>query len=77
MARPAPDYPRELPELRKRFTIEEFDFGHETHVVELYRTDRRDCYRVMVDNRLWKRRIGMSRILAGLRKAMPRVESGQ
>ncbi len=73
MARPAPDYPDELPELRRRIVIEDFDFGHQVHVLELHRTNRVDCYRCVADGVEWKERIGWSKILAGLRKSMPRV----
>lgn len=73
MARPAPDYPPTLPELRRRIVIEDYDFGHQIHVLELFRSNRVDCYRVVADGVEWKRRIGWSGILAGLRKAMPRV----
>lgn len=75
MARPAPDYPPEFPELRRRIVIEDWDFGHRVHVLELYRANRRDCYRVVADGAEWKERIGWSRILAGLRKSMPRVSA--
>lgn len=57
MARTAPDYPPGLPDLRRRLVVEDFDFGHCVHVLEFYRTRRVECYRV----------------LAGLRKAMPRL----
>lgn len=73
MALPAPDYPAALPYLRRRIVIEDFDFGHRVHVLELFRTNRVDCYRVVADGTEWKERIGWSRILAGLRKSMPRV----
>lgn len=73
MARPAPDYPLILPDLRRRIVVEDFDFGHQVHVLELHRTNRVDCYRVLVDGVEWKKRIGWSQILAGLRKSMPRV----
>lgn len=53
--------------------IESFDFGHEIHVMEFYKTNRVDMFRVMVDDKLWKARIGFSNALAGLRKSMPRV----
>lgn len=72
---PPPDYPPDLPDLRRRIVIEDFDFGHKIHVLELHRTNRVDCYRVVADGVEWKKRIGWSRILAGLRKAMPRVGS--
>lgn len=73
MAEPAPDYPGTLPDLRRRMVIETFDFGHEIHVIEMFRSDRIDCFRVEVDGKPWKARIGWSQILAGLRKSMPRV----
>ena len=73
MAAPAPDYPVALPDLRRRIVIEDFDFGHRVHVLELHKTDRVDCYRVEVDGKPWKARIGWSQILSGLRKSMPRV----
>lgn len=73
LAAPAPDYLVQLPELRRRIVIEDFDFGHKVHVLELHRTNRVDCYRVVADGTEWKRRVGWSNILAGLRKSMPRV----
>jgi hypothetical protein len=73
LADKAPEYPRELPELRRRIVIEDFDFENKVHVMELCKSDRVDCYRVVVDGVPWKERIGWSRILAGLRKSMPRV----
>lgn len=73
MERPAPDHPAMLPDLRRRIVIEDFDFGHDVHVMEFYRTNRIDCFRVVVDGKEWKRRIGFSAALAGLRKSMPRV----
>jgi len=72
-AGPSPDYPVALPDLRRRIVIEDFDFGRRVHVLKLFRTNRVDCYRVVADGTEWKERIGWSRILAGLRKSMPRV----
>lgn len=72
---PAPDYPSPLPDLRRRLVVESFDFGHEVHVMEFFKTDRIDCFRVLIDGKEWKRRIGFSQALAGLRKSMPRVGS--
>ena len=74
MARPAPDYPPELPDLRMRITVERLDFGHERHVIELHRTRRCDVYRATVDGAPWIT-AGLSQILAGVRKACPRVLS--
>lgn len=73
MARPAPDYPTQLPALRRQIIIRDFDFGEAIHTLDLYRTNRIDCYRVIVDGKPWKDRMGWSQILAGLRKSMPRV----
>ena len=76
LAEPAPEYPRELPELRRRIIIEDFDSGETVcHEFLLFRTDRIDCYRVVADSKEWKSKIGWSQILAGLRKALPRIRS--
>lgn len=73
MSAPAPDYPAPIPELRRQIIIRDFDFGERTHTIDLYRTNRIDCYRVVVDGTPWKVRMGWSRILAALRKSLPRV----
>lgn len=75
MASPAPDYPPVLPQLRRRIVITDFDFGERVHTLDLYRTNRVDCYRVHVDGHPWKARIGWSKILEGMRKSLPRVGS--
>lgn len=71
--RPPPDYPPKLPKLRRQIIIRDFDFGEKIHTLDLYRTDRVDCYRVVADGVEWKDRIGWSKILAGLRMSMHRV----
>jgi len=64
------------PVLRRRLTIEDFDgVDMRIHVVELFRTTRIDSYRAMIDGRPWLDRVGWSRVLDGLRKAMPRLAS--
>ena len=68
-----PEYPPDLPDLRRRLIVQDFTCGEKTHVLEFYSTNRIDCYRVMVDGELWKKRIGWSMALAGLRKSLPRV----
>lgn len=73
MARPAPDYPPMPPDLRRQIIVRDFDFGETIHTLDLYRTNRVDCYRVVADGIEWKKRVGWSQILAGLRKSMPRV----
>jgi hypothetical protein len=63
----------EIPKLRRVIEITDFDSGEPiVHKIELYKTDRIDCYDVYVDGAIWKKRIGWSQILAGIRKAMPR-----
>ncbi|MEH6649997.1 MAG: hypothetical protein V7707_08245 [Motiliproteus sp.] len=64
----------DLPDLRRVIEITDFDNGSPvTHRVELYRSDRIDCYNVKIDGQPWQQRIGWSRILEGLRKALPRL----
>ncbi|MDN5939861.1 MAG: hypothetical protein L0H83_14540 [Salinisphaera sp.] len=61
------------PHLRRRIVIQDFDGTAPTeHVIELYRTNRIDSYRAVIDGQPWKARIGWSRVLDGLRRAMPR-----
>ena len=74
LERPAPDYPAPLPELRMRITVERFDCAGERHVFELHRTNRVDVYAVTVDGVPW-RRAGLTAVLEGLRKALPRLAS--
>jgi hypothetical protein len=76
MAGPAPDYPPEMPDLRMRITIERFDGATERHVIELHKTRRIDMYRATVDGAPWIT-AGLSLILAGVRKACPRVMSAR
>jgi len=72
---PAPEPIIDLPDLRKTIVITNFDFGEEVHRFELMQTGRIDQYKVLVDGELWKHRIGLSGILAGVRKSMPPVRS--
>ena len=73
MGRAAPDYPPTLPELRRRLIVIDYDFGEKIHTLDLYLTNRVDCYRVVADGVEWKKRVGWSKILAGLRMSLPRV----
>lgn len=68
-----PEYTPELPDLRRSIEITDYDTGTPvTHRIELYRSNRIDCYKVWVNGKFWKERIGWSKVLEGLRKAMPR-----
>lgn len=67
--------PLPLPNLRRRITVEDFDFGHVTHTIELYRCGRIDQYKAVADGVEWKRRIGWSGVLEAVRKSFVRVMS--
>ncbi len=70
------DYPKILPQKRRVLTYTDYDSGEPvTHVFECYKSKRVDCFKVIVDGKLWKECIGWSKILEGLRKASPRVLS--
>ncbi|TMO51252.1 hypothetical protein CWC23_08935 [Pseudoalteromonas ruthenica] len=44
--------PQNIPELRRIIEITDYDSGEPiTHKLELYKTDRIDCYKVLVDGR--------------------------
>lgn len=73
MEQPAPDYVPQMPELRRRIVITDFDFGEVTHTIDLYRTGRIDCYRVVADGVEWKKRAGWSTVLEAVRKSFIRV----
>lgn len=73
LERPAPGYPPELPLLRRTIIVIDYDFGVVEHRLDLYRSNRRDCYRVVADGAEWKRRAGWSRVTEALRKSFLRV----
>ena len=75
MARPAQERVPDLPLLRRRIEIIDYDFGERRHVIELYRTNRIDSYRVVADGQEWKAMCGWSGVLAGIRRALPRLAS--
>lgn len=60
--------------VRRTITVVDNDGPtQEVHTIELRRCGRIDCYDAYVDGELWAKRIGWSRVLSGLRKALPRV----
>jgi len=65
---PAPEYPPNLPNLRRKIVITDYDFGEITHTIELYRTGRIDQYRAVADGKPWKSRIGWAEAEEELRK---------
>ena len=65
---------RDIPSLRRVIEITDYDASEPVvHTLELFRSDRIDCYDVYIDGSLWRTRIGWSQILAGIRKAIPRT----
>lgn len=70
---PAPDYPPDLPQLRRRVIVIDYDFGRVVHRIDLYKSDRIDCYRAVADGVPWKARIGWAKILETMRKSFTRV----
>ena len=71
---PERDYPVELPVLRRRILVEDFDFGETVrHEILLYRSNRIDCYRVVVDGQEFEKRLGWAKVLEKIRKAFVRV----
>ena len=66
MDRPPPDYP---PILDYENPVERI--VHERAELLLYRSTRRiDQYRVTVNDKVWKKAIGRSGVMAGIRKSM-------
>lgn len=71
---PAPQYPYEPHEIRRRIIVEDYDYGRTVrHEFVLLRSDRIDCYRLAVDGRLLTGRIGWARILELIRKTFLRA----
>jgi len=71
---PAPDYPADLPELRREVLVIDYDSGEPVaHHWCLYRSNRVDCYRVEEQGRPWAGMHGWARILATVRQRFPRV----
>ena len=69
---PLPNYPIILPERRIKITIELFDFGHEIYIFELFKTNNIRQFKVYINNKLWKWKIGLSKILIAIRKSILR-----
>jgi hypothetical protein len=70
---PAPNYPPDLPDLRRRIILEDYDFGQVRYEINLYKTNRIDCYRMEIDGLIIAERIGWTRILERMRKGFYRV----
>ena len=64
-----------LPNKRREIMIINHDFGTVEHHFECYKTNRIDCFKVTVNGKLWKEKIGWSKILEGIRLSIPPVQS--
>jgi hypothetical protein len=63
----------EIPKLSRVIEITDFDSSEPiVHKLELYKTNRIDCFDAYVNGVIWNKRIGWSQILAAIRKAIPR-----
>lgn len=73
---PAPQYPYEPPDIRRRVIVIDYDFGREVrHEFVLLKSNRIDSYRVAVDGKLLKGRMGWAKVLELTRKAFVRVRN--
>lgn len=70
-----PDRPFTPPELRRIIIIIDFDFGKMVNIIRLYKTNRIDCYQAVVDGKIWKEKIGWTKVLEGIRKSFIRINS--
>lgn len=76
MAGPAPDYPDELPRLRRIVVVIDLDSGRPlVRMWQLWRTRRCDSYRLRDGLRWGVARIGWARVLWQIREAYCRVSS--
>ena len=63
------DYPAILPELRREIIIIDHDFGTVVEHMQLYRSHRTDCYRIVVDGKQYGRPMGWAKCLKLVRKS--------
>lgn len=76
LAGPPPEYGLDLPEIRRRVIVENFDLGEMVrHDVVMRRSNRIDCYVLEVDGQPLPGRHGWSKTLEYVRKAFIRVGS--
>ena len=73
-----PDYPAELPSLRRVVIVIDFDFGKHVEVFGFWKTRRVDCYRLTrKDGTVIDKSIGWARALETIRKGFLRVASAR
>ena len=77
LSRELQDYPPSLPNLRRRIIVVDYDHGRVVHRLDLYKTNRIDCYRAVADGVEWKPRIGWAKACEAMRKTFLRVQSSR
>lgn len=74
--RPAPEYPPDRPDLRLEIIVRRHDCGELIeHHFRFHDTRRVDVYRITCNGAPWQARLGLSRAVALIRKAIPRLPS--
>lgn len=74
MAEDPSTYPYEPPEIRRRVILEDYDFDRVVrHEFVLHRSNRIDCYRVVIDGHELPQRLGWAKVMEMARKAFVRV----
>jgi hypothetical protein len=74
---PCIGYPVEVPKLRKIIIVINFDFLVSINIFKLFRSRHIDQYIVEENGNKWGGKHGMSKILASIRKSMPRLLSSR
>ncbi len=72
---PAPEYPADLPGLRREVIVRDHDFANVEYRFELWRTNRVDCYKLVCDGNMIAERVGWARALEIIRKGFVRVRA--
>lgn len=72
---PPPNYPIELPQLRRMIIVVDYDFGKVVETMKLYKTDRIDCYKAVVNGGVWKERVGWAKCIEKMRKSFIRIRN--
>lgn len=70
-----PDYPANLPVLRREIIIIDHDFGTIIEHMKLYKSDRIDCYCVEIDGKTFHERLGWAKCLELVRKSFLRISA--
>lgn len=75
LASDPPEYPINLPDLRREVVVIDHDFGIVVEHMQLYRSHRIDCYQIIVDGQPFGKPMGWARCLELIRKSFLRVRA--